>query len=141
MSNKKSINMIKTIIITCLFFTFNNLYSQDYYYSKRKESIMYKDSKGRNLSKVIKANTGDFRLEFEKDNINGKDLFTEYINNSDMGYYSLTQRYNNREFNGQIFEQGLFYSTDYGSGVIVAYNIYKTRLIIFKGDRVIQYDK
>lgn len=122
-------------------FTFNNLYSQDYYYSKRKESIMYKDSKGRNLSKVIKANTGDFRLEFEKDNINGKDLFTEYINNSDMGYYSLTQRYNNREFNGQIFEQGLFYSTDYGSGVIVAYNIYKTRLIIFKGDRVIQYDK
>lgn len=141
MSNKKSINMIKTIIITCLFFTFNNLYSQDYYYSKRTESVMYKDSKGKNLSKVIKANTGDFRLEFEKNNINGKDLFTEYIDNTDMGYYSLTQRYNNREFNGQIFEQGLFYSTDYGSGVIVAYNIYKTRLIIFRGDRIIQYDK
>lgn len=141
MSNKKSINMIKTIIITCLFFAFNNLYSQDYYYSKRTESVMYKDSKGRNLSKVLKANTGDFRLEFEKNNINGKDLFTEYINNTDMGYYSLTQRYNNREFNGQIFEQGLFYSTDYGSGVIVAYNIYKTRLMIFKGDRIIQYDK
>lgn len=133
--------MIKTIIITCLFFTFNNLYSQDYYYSKRTESVMYKDSKGKNLSKVIKANTGDFRLEFEKNNINGKDLFTEYIDNTDMGYYSLTQRYNNREFNGQIFEQGLFYSTDYGSGVIVAYNIYKTRLIIFRGDRIIQYDK
>lgn len=133
--------MKKIIIITCILLAFNNLYSQNYYYSKRTESVMYKDSKGRNLSKVLKANTGDFRLEFEKNNINGKDLFTEYINNTDMGYYSLTQRYNNREFNGQIFEQGLFYSTDYGSGVIVAYNIYKTRLMIFKGDRIIQYDK
>jgi hypothetical protein len=133
--------MRKTIIIVCLFFAFNNLYSQNYYYSKRTESLKYIDSNGKNSSKVIKANTGNFKLEFEKNNIDGKDLFTEYINNTDMGYYSLTQKYTNREFNGQIFEQGLFYSTDYGSGVIVAYNINKTRLIIFKGDRIIQYDK
>ncbi len=141
MSNKKSINMIKTIIISCLFFTFNNLYSQDYYYSKRVESLKYIDSNGKNSSKVIKTNTGSFKLEFEKNNIDGKDLFTEYINNVDMGYYTLTQKYSNREFNGQIFEQGLFYSTDFGSGVIVAYTINKSRLIIFKGDRIIQYDK
>lgn len=133
--------MRKTIIIVCLFFAFNNLYSQNYYYSKRTESLKYIDSNGKNSSKVIKANTGNFKLEFEKNNIDGKDLFTEYINNTDMGYYSLTQKYTNREFNGQIFEQGLFYSTDYGSGVIAAYNINKTRLIIFKGDRIIQYDK
>lgn len=133
--------MKKIIIIVCLFFTFNNLYSQNYYYSKRTESIKYKNSNGRNSSKVINANSGDFRLEFEKNNIDGKDLFTEYINNTDMGYYSLSEKFNNKEFNGQIFEQGLFYSTDYGSGVVVAYNINKTRVIIFKGDRIIQYDK
>ncbi len=58
-----------------------------------------------------------------------------------MCYYSLTQKYSNREFNGWIFEQGLFYSIDYGSGVIVVYTTNKSRLIIFKGDRIIQYDE
>ena len=57
--------MRKTIIIACLFFALNNLYSQNYYYCKRTESVKIIDSNGKNSSKVIKANTGNFKLEFD----------------------------------------------------------------------------
>jgi hypothetical protein len=133
--------MKKTIIIALLLLSFGNLYSQNYYYSKRTESIKYIDSNGKNKSKVIKANTGNFKLYFEKSGIDGKDVFTEYINDNDMGYYALVEKYSNKEFNGKLFEQGLYFSTDYQDGVIVANSLNKDRLIIFKGDKIIQYDK
>jgi hypothetical protein len=133
--------MKKILIITTLLFSFSNLFSQNYYYSKRVESLKYRDSNGKNKSKVIKANTGNFKLYFEKNGIEGKDIFTEYINDNEMAYYALIEKYNDKELNGKIYEQGLFFSTENQDGVTVANTVNKDRLIIFSGDKIIQYDK
>ena len=47
----------------------------------------------------------------------------------------------NKELNGKIYEQGLFFSTENQDGVTVANTVNKDRLIIFSGDKIIQYDK
>lgn len=133
--------MKKALFILSLFILSNNLYSQYYYYSKRTESVKYVNSEGVSTSKVIKANSGNFKLYFEKSGIDGKDVFTEYINDIDNGYYTLVKKYENREFKGKIFEQGLFFSTDNQGGVMVSNTLNKDRLIIFKGDKIIQYDR
>lgn len=123
------------------FFIFNTMLSQNYYYSKRVEAIKYIDSNGKNASKILKANTGNFRMFFELNLQNNKPLFTEYINDRDMGWYGLLQEVENKEYNGTIYEQGFFFSTDYSERVFVTYSLNKEHLTIFKGNKIIDYKR
>lgn len=133
--------MWKKTILLFLFFTSSQIIAQNYYYSKRTESVKYIDSNGKNTSKVIKANTGNFKLYYEKNGLDGKDLFTEYINDEEIGYFALVKKYDNKEFNGKIYQQGYYFSTEIQDGVIVSNTLNRDRVIIFIGDKIIQYDK
>lgn len=133
--------MWKKTILLLLFFTSSQIIAQNYYYSKRTESVKYIDSNGKNTSKVIKANTGNFKLYYEKNGLDGKDVFTEYINDEEIGYFALVKKYDNKEFNGKIFQQGYYFSTEIQDGVIVSNTLNKDRVIIFIGNKIIQYDK
>ena len=133
--------MWKYILLFLVSFTSNELMSQNYYFTKRTESIKYIDSNGKSTSKVIKTNSGNFMLYYEKSGLDGKDVFTEYINGEEIGYFALVKKYDNKEFKGKIFEQGYYFSTEIQDGVIVANSLNKDRVIILIGDKIIQYDK
>jgi hypothetical protein len=133
--------MKKTFLIILLLILGNNLYSQNYYFKQKDEFIQYTNSKGVFTTKLEKTTNGDYRMEFEIGNLNGKKipLFTEYNNNVDMGYYTLLRQNNSQEKKGKIYDVYSYYSTDTGGEVVVLFSIDKLSLVIFKNGKITEY--
>lgn len=133
--------MRKTIIIACLFFVFNNLYSQDYYFKQKDDFIQYTNSQGVFTTKLVKTNYGNYKMAFEISNSNGKRirLFTEYNDNVDMGYYALLKQEKSQEILGKIYETYSYYSTDTQVEVTVLFSTDKLSLVIFKNGKITEY--
>lgn len=118
-------------------------YSQNYYYSKKVESLRYTNSKGVKSFKLINTVNGNFKLShtLSTENFGSKPLFTVYEDNIDSGYYVLFSQISNNEYGNTIYEQGTYFSTNISANVVVLTSLDKTRVIIYENNKVIEYVK
>ena len=131
---------MKKLLAFLLFMSASNcLFSQNYYFKQKDELFQYTNSKGEFVTKLENTSYGNYKMEFELDNINGKPLFTEYNNNEDMGYYMLLEQNGFQEQNGKIYEVSYYYSTVTRGRVLVLFSKDKKSLVIFKNGKITEY--
>lgn len=131
---------MKKLLAFLLFMTASNcLFSQNYYFKQKDELFQYTNSKGEFVTKLENTSYGNYKMEFELDNINGKPLFTEYNNNEDMGYYMLLEQNGFQEQKGKIYEVSYYYSTVTRGRVLVLFSKDKKSLVIFKNGKITEY--
>jgi hypothetical protein len=131
---------MKNLLAFLLFMTASNyLFSQNYNFKQKDELFQYTNSKGEFVTKLENTSYGNYKIEFELDNINGKPLFTEYNNNEDMGYYMLLEQNGFQEQKGKIYEVSYYYSTVTRGRVLVLFSKDKKSLVIFKNGKIIEY--
>jgi hypothetical protein len=136
--------MKKQIFLTVIIgFLATISYSQNYYFKQKDEFIQYTNSKGEFTTKLEKTTYGNYKMVFEMGNLNGKKipLFTEYIENVDMGYYALLEQKRSQEQKGKIYEVYIYYSTETEGEVRVLFSTDKTSLVIFKNGKITEYKK
>jgi hypothetical protein len=131
---------MKNLLAFLLFMTASNyLFSQNYNFKQKDELFQYTNSKGEFVTKLENTSYGNYKIEFELDNINGKPLFTEYNNNEDMGYYMLLEQNGFQEQKGKIYEVSYYYSTVTRGRVLVLFSKDKKSLVIFKNGKITEY--
>lgn len=131
---------MKKILAFLMFITMSNcLFSQTYYFKQKDELIQYTNTKGEFVTKLENTSYGNYKMEFELDNIQSKPLFTEYNNNEDMGYYMLLEQNGFQEQRGKIYEVSYYYSTVTRGKVLVLFSRDKKSLVIFKNGKITEY--
>ena len=133
--------MKKILLIILLCFLGSTLYSQNYYFKQKEEFIQYTNSKGVFTTKLEKTTLGNYKMAFEKSEINGKiyPLFTEYNDNRELGYYALLDKQSSQEKKGKVYEIYSAYSTETGGKVTVLFSTDKLSLVIFKNGTITEY--
>ena len=132
---------MKKILLTAVFSLICIItYSQNYYFKNRKESIKYTDSYGSTQYKVISNESNNYKFYFELSaDGKGTQIFTAYMNGSEMYWSAEMKKYGYKEIGGKIFKHSLYYNTSSKENLNVFIADDFTRIIVASYDGLAEY--
>lgn len=115
-------------------------FSQNYYFSHRKESIKYTDSYGQVQYKPIADDTSNYKFYFEVSaDGKGTQLFTVYNNGAEAYWAAELKKSGYKEIGGEIFKQSLYYNTNSKENIYVFISQDYNKIIVMDNDGLAEY--
>ncbi|RLJ33811.1 hypothetical protein CLU97_3299 [Chryseobacterium sp. 7] len=115
-------------------------FSQNYYFSHRKESIKYTDSYGQTQYKTIADEVSNYKFYFEV-STDGRatQLFTVYNNGQEAYWAAELKKSGYKEISGKIFKQSLYYNTNSKENIYVFISQDYKKIIVMSNDGIAEY--
>jgi hypothetical protein len=131
---------MKKVFIFLLLLTGVTVFSQNYYFSHRKESIKYTDSYGQTQYKLIADETSNYKFYFEV-STDGRatQLFTVYNNGQEAYWAAEIKKSGYKEIRGIIFKQSLYYNTNSKENIYVFISQDYKKIIVMDNDGLAEY--
>lgn len=132
--------MTKLLLSVVMVLSSTLCFSQNYYFSHRKESIKYTDSYGQTQYKTIANETSDYKFYFEV-STDGRatQLFTVYNNGQEAYWAAELKKSGYKEIGGTIFKQSLYYNTASKENIYVFISQDYKKIVVMSNDGIAEY--